>query len=264
MRFRSLTAAMIAAMALTLLGAPGSRAAAQSGAPDPRSLQLTREQLEQTLAEYERAATSPGYSSSLREQAEQEAALIRQRLEQGDFQVGDRIVLIVRGEQRLSDTLTVEPGPRVTPADIDPIPLAGVLRSELQPYLQEVIARYVRDPIVEARSLIRLGVMGQVGRQGFYVLPASMLLENAIMAAGGPAPNADLDELRIERGPDVVWEGAALADALVQGRTLDQLSLRAGDRIIVPEEGGFLAGLGVLRTILLTIPPLILLGVQVF
>lgn len=240
-----------------------SPALAQSPA-DPRGLQMSRDQLEQALREYEEAAAAEGYSRGLREQAEREAELIRRRLSEGDFQVGDRIVMLVRGEPRLSDTLTVEPGPVIAPADIEPIPLSGVLRSELQTHLQEQIARYVREPVVEAQALIRLAVMGQVGRQGFYVLPASMLVEDALMAAGGPAPKADLEKMRIERGTRVVWEGPALADALVQGRTLDQLSLRAGDRIVVPEEPTpFFSG-GVLRTLLVTLPPLAFLIVRLF
>ncbi|HKV76471.1 MAG TPA: hypothetical protein VJN95_18270, partial [Gemmatimonadales bacterium] len=38
-----------------------------------------------------------------------EAVALRNRLDQGDFQVGDRVVIHVRGDTALSDTFTVTP-----------------------------------------------------------------------------------------------------------------------------------------------------------
>lgn len=229
---------------------------------DARGLEMTRAQLEQILADYETAATSPGYSSSLRARAQREADLVRARLRDGDFQVGDRIVLRVRGEPQLSDTLTVEPGQTVTLREIGQIPLAGVLRSELQAHMTEQISRFVREPHVTTESLIRIAILGSVGRPGFFVLPASMLLDDALMAAGGPGGNAKLDDMEIRRGDTVVWEGRELQQAMIEGRTLDQLNLRAGDRIDVPQEkGGFFGG--ALRTALFVLPPLVALLTQV-
>jgi hypothetical protein len=40
--------------------------------------------------------------------------------------------------------------------------------------------------------------------------------------------------MHIERGGLVLWEGEELQTVLADGRTLDQLNLRAGDQIIVP------------------------------
>ena len=53
------------------------------------------------------------------------------------------------------------------------IALAGsafLLRAELTDHLREQIARYVREPNVRAQSLLRITVMGQVGRSGFFVV----------------------------------------------------------------------------------------------
>lgn len=245
----------IAMIALLLLASP-------LAAQDPmeaRALEMTREQLQAVLERYEEAAGSTGYSRGIREQARREADLIRSRLSDGDFQVGDRIVLRVRGGQFISDTLVVEPGRVIRVTDIGEIPLSGVLRSELQEHLGTELARYIREPQVEAQSLIRVAIMGDVNRPGFMVLPASMLLEDALMAAGGPSREADLDDLRIERGGERIWSGAALQEALVEGRTLDQLNLRAGDRIEVPRQNpGFFRD-GIMRTLLFTLPPVILL-----
>lgn len=233
----------------------------------PHGLQMTRSDLEALVDRYEISAASTGYSSELRQRARAEADLVRRRLAEGDFQVGDRIVLFVQGEQRWSDTLMVEPGRAVSLQEIGAISLQGILRSELEPHLHAELSRHVRDPVVRAESLIRLAVIGEVGRPGFTVLPASMLFEDALMAVGGPTRNADLDRLRIERSDRILWEKDELRDALVEGRTLDQLSLRAGDRIVIPaERRGFFAGgpVVVLRSLTLVLPPLIYLATRVF
>jgi protein involved in polysaccharide export with SLBB domain len=229
---------------------------------DPRGTELGRAELEELLDRLETAASSPGYSGRIREQAAREAAVVRTRLQEGDFQVGDRVILQVLGE--FADTVAVEPGRVITLPGMGPIPLAGVLRSELEEHLTRELATYLRDPVVEASSLIRIAVLGRVGQQGFYTMPASLLVEEALMLAGGPAPEADLDEAEILRGDRVIWEDDALQRAIVEGRTLDQLSLRAGDRIMIPvRQRGIFEG-GLLRTLLVVVPPLTYTLLRIF
>ena len=56
------------------------------------------------------------------------------------------------------------------------------------------------------------------------------------MAAGGLTPDAKVPDLRIERSGDRLWEGDALRQAITDGRTLDEMNLRAGDQVIVPSQ----------------------------
>jgi hypothetical protein len=67
-------------------------------------------------------------------------------------------------------------------------------------------------------------------------MPTERLVTDALMVAGGPSGNADLKEIKIERGDRPIWRGQPLQDAITEGRTLDQLSVRAGDRIVVPAQ----------------------------
>src|SRR5438105_3922021 len=60
------------------------------------------------------------------------AALIRARLENGDFQAGDRIFIRVEGDSILTDTVTVVEGLQLPIRGLGSIPLHGVLRSELK------------------------------------------------------------------------------------------------------------------------------------
>ena len=202
---------------------------------DPRGLQATRAELEEMLEQLEETARSSAYSSTLRDHARAEAEIIRNRLEEGDIRVGDRIMLRVEREQ-FPDDLMVVAGRKVILPQIGEIPLDGVLRSELQEHMREHIGRYIRDPVVHARSLIRVQVRGAVRNPGYFMAPSDLLLEDAIMLAGGPAGNARTDRLRIERGRNPIWQGERLQAAMLEGRTLDQLSIRAGDDIVVPAD----------------------------
>lgn len=244
-----------------MMSALAAEASAQT-TTDVRGLHMKRSELEAALASYEQAASASGYSGEMRARARREAELIRARLRDGDFQVGDRIILRIEGEDQIPDTVVVEPQQVISLPQIGNISLAGVLRSELQDHITTELSRYIREPRVTADALIRLGILGAVSRPGFFVLPSSLLMEDALMMAGGPSQNAELDKVRVERGDDTVWEDDDLQEAMLAGRTLDQLSLRAGDRIIVPEESGSI--LTQLRSFVYVVPPLIYLATRIF
>jgi protein involved in polysaccharide export with SLBB domain len=185
----------------------------------------TRQQLESALVQFERSGSRP------------EAALIRSRLERGDFQLGDRIFLRVDGEAQLSDTFTVGPGPALGLPQIGTVPLNGLLRSELLGRLGTYLARYLRDPVVQVRPLIRILIEGEVARPGFYAVPPELPLVDAIGAAGGMTARAKANAIRVERGSSQIWGGDLLREALARGYSLDQLNLGAGDRLFVPTRG---------------------------
>ena len=175
----------------------------------------------------------------------------------GDFRVGDRIILSVRGDSALSDTFTVYPGRMLKLPTLPEVSLQGVLRAELQDYLTRHIARFVKDPVVEARSLIRLGVLGEADRPGYYFVPTDGLVTDAIMLAGGPSREADATKTTVRRGTTVLWRREQLREAIVEGTTIDQLGLRSGDEIVIGRRRGgwegFLRTTGYLSGIALSI-----------
>lgn len=201
---------------------------------------MSRTELEGLFDRFDRAANSTAYSDFLRDQSRFEAELVENRLREGDFQVGDRILLRVQGEQTLTDTFTVSEGRLLTLQDIGNVELAGVLRAELEQYLSDHLARFIRTPRVMARSLIPVTIVGGVANPGFYTVPSQLKVDDALMIAGGPTALAQLDRLRIERGGRRIWEGAPLQQAIVDGRTLDQLNIRGGDQIHLPAAGAAL------------------------
>jgi hypothetical protein len=238
--------------------------AAGQDSPFPSSdgLQASRQDLTDLLLELEQAASSGDRDT--REQAEARAARVRQRLAHGDFQAGDRITLEVRGDARLTGDYVVDPGPTIVLPDIGDVSLAGVLRSELQDHLRQELSRYLHSPSVRARSMIRLGIIGEVGSPGFFAIPASAILEDAVMTAGGPTRQADLNKIRIERSGQTVWKDRPLQEAMLEARTLDQLNLQAGDRIVVPSRGTRILSWTGITTIIGTVGTLAYLYTRIF
>lgn len=242
---------------LLVLALAGSAAAVQAQTEqqwDAKTADLTRSELQALLGRLDDAAKSPGYSLPIRQRASAEAEFVRTRLASGDFRVGDRVYLEVQGDQSLRDTLTVREGPLLAIPRIGDVSLKGVLRSELQDYLSTQFARYIRDVTVHGSVLMRLTVQGRVARQGYYTVPASGSVEDAVMAAGGPTSDANLEGMQIWRDKRVLLEGPALQQAITAGRTLNQLDLRSGDRIIVPSQQSSVFSLAAVRSVLVVLP----------
>jgi SLBB domain len=202
---------------------------AQSGAGGERPQNFeTRAQLEAQLKDAEA------------KQRQSETYLIHYRLDRGDFQDGDRIVLrIARGPATVSDTLTVRAGRVLQIPQVGDISLAGVLRSELVPTLSSQLSKYLRDPVVEAVPLVRIAITGNVARPGFYYAAADIPLSDVLMSAGGVTPVADLERVSVRRFGEVVISEDNIGAALRAGMSMDFLQMQAGDEISVGGEQHF-------------------------
>ena len=167
-----------------------------------------------------------------------EAWMLRNRLEKGDFQEGDRVVVEYHSTAVAQpvETVTVRAGQIVQFLRLEDLKLAGVLRSELTARVVEHLAKYLKDPEAQTIPLLRVAVFGSVGRPGYFYSPADGVINDVLMRAGGPAPDADMKGIIVRRGPDIIWSDEAMQTALIDGLSLDRLNLRAGDEIYVPPE----------------------------
>lgn len=225
------TVALLTGFGTALLG---------QGNPDARRAQTTRAELEALLA---RSGNALDPADRL---------MLQQRLTDGDFQVGDRIALTVLQDPTLTDTFTVKEGRTITLPNIPDISLHGVLRSEVQDYLSAEIGKYLRDPTVEAVAMIRVAILGAVGRPGYYALPAQTLLSDVIMTAGGPTSTADTKKITVRRQSDEILNRDETQAALTYGTTLDRLNIQGGDEIRVGDKSNFLTsaqGLALIITV---------------
>jgi protein involved in polysaccharide export with SLBB domain len=204
-------------------------------ASESQHAEATRAQL-QALAVTTDQEAAANTDPALRAQKQMQAATIRTRLRDGDFDVGDRVFLTIHTDTMVNDTVVVRAGRMIRLPNLPDISLQGVLRSELQDYLTTQLTRYIKRPEVQTTSLVRVAVMGAVSKPGFYQLPADIALADAIMIAGGPTGNADVDRTQVKRGNDVVYSSTLLGQEVAKGATLDQLNIRPGDQILIGEK----------------------------
>lgn len=152
----------------------------------------------------------------------------------GELRTGDRIVLTVEDEEALTDTFTVRTGPAIDLPVIGAVQLVGVKREGVQAHLTTEIGKYIKNPSVRAQTLVRVAVLGEVTRAGYFALPADALLSDVINEAGGPTGEAEMKKIQLSRRGKVVQEGSRLRNAIAAGRTLDEMGMQAGDEIIIP------------------------------
>jgi protein involved in polysaccharide export with SLBB domain len=203
-----------------LLVAVATSAAAQDlNAPHPLA---TRAQLEQQLA----ALPQDQKNGAV-------AMVIKQRLQNGDFSPGDRIQLVVVGDTAFSKTFSVRPDTTIELPNVNPISLHGVLRSELDSYLNQQLRKYMTNPEVEARSLIRVAVVGEVKNAGFYDLPPESAASEVIVAAGGLSGAGDPQKTVIKRLDKVLYDKYQVRQFFVNGASLDEMGVRTGDQFNV-------------------------------
>ena len=250
---------------LLLLASGGSTLRAQTPeVVDVRRAQASRKDLEAALVALDQVAASAGYSSRLRKANQAEGQMVRLRLVDGDFQVGDQIDLAVVGEPTLTGRFTVLADRTLALPSLPPIPMKGVLRSEASGYLTKEVGRFVRQPQVQVQAAyIRLAILGAVGRPGYYSMAADLAISDAIMAAGGPVPGANLDKTVVRRGEREAVGREQVRAAVSGGQSLDQLNLHGGDELVVggsvrPGAGG--GALGPIQFVLGVALPLIFLA----
>jgi len=165
-----------------------------------------------------------------------EARMLRYRLHTGDFQGGDRIVVVLESNPAATDTMQVQTGKVLQFPKMSEVSLNGVLRSELNETLRRHLSKYLTNPNVRAIPLLPVAVVGNVRTPGFFYAPADFLLRDLIARAGGPAPEADMSKTEVRRGGQTIWNVQAVRVAFTEGMSLDRLHLRAGDEVYVPAQ----------------------------
>jgi hypothetical protein len=214
-------------ISLSVLGAANAAPLRAQTATTAQSSYETRTQLEAKIREAENAKRTS------------EASLLRSRLTRGDFQEGDRIVVVLESNPTATDTMQVRAGKVLQFAKMSDVSLEGVLRSELTDTLRRHLAKYLTNPNVRATPLLPLAVLGNVRNPGFMYAPADYLLRDLIMRAGGPDPNADVSKTVVRRDGKTIWDVKDVRAAFSDGLSLDRLHLHAGDEIFVPERRRF-------------------------
>jgi protein involved in polysaccharide export with SLBB domain len=167
------------------------------------------------------------------------AAAIRQRLRDGDLHVGDRVVVTIVSDAVHRDTVVVRSERTLELPGLAVIPVAGVLRSELQERVSSEVLKYIKAQQVEVTPLMRVGILGAVARPGYFAFASDIPITDAIMGAGGPTGTADMRRSVVRRQNQQYRSAAETGNAISTGMTLDQFGLSPGDELVVGQRREF-------------------------
>lgn len=142
---------------------------------------------------------------------------------------GDRLRIVVYGQEGLTNTYTVDAGGSIT------MPLIGAVRARgLTPagLAAAVTSRlkngYLREPFVaaEVEAYRPFFILGEVAAPGQYPYVPNMTIESAVAIAGGFTPRAQRGSIKLTRVGET-----GTAQAVVPPGTL----LKPGDTVVVAE-----------------------------
>ncbi len=119
---------------------------------------------------------------------------------------GDRIRVIVWGEDNLDLGLRVRPDGFVTLPMIHDVRAAGLTPEDLARIIADRLSAYIKQPdvavIVEEATAIEISVLGEVNAQGTYRFYQQPTLLQVLAAAGGLTPVARGKVVIIRHSPD--------------------------------------------------------------
>ncbi len=164
------------------------------------------------------------------------------------LRAGDELVLRVWPDTTLSGRYRVETDGSAY------LPLLGeveVIGRPLEELRSELISRYgeiMQTPVVVVVPRFRVSVLGAVRSPGLYFMEPPATLIDAVSMAGGFAPLAQAEAIRLVRDEDVF--GVDAETALRQGGSTASVTLQSGDRIVVPAGGPGVSAFQVIQTVL--------------
>jgi polysaccharide export outer membrane protein len=153
---------------------------------------------------------------------------------------GDSLNINIWKEPTLSGTVKVRPDGFITLPLINEVQVVGLTTAELRKTLEEKYREFTVNPFVTVRveGIVSSEVflVGQVSKSGAFPLNGNETLLQLLTRAGGLAMFADRSNVRVvRREADKITEYIVDYDGLIRGDLRQDILLRPGDRIIVPE-----------------------------
>jgi len=138
---------------------------------------------------------------------------------------GDRLRVVVFGQDGISNTYMVDAGGNVSLALIGSVPARGLTTQQLGARIAERLKQgYVREPhvTVEVETYRPFFILGEVTTPGQYPYVADMTVEKAIAIAGGFAPRAYKQTVELTRnaGGEQIKSDVPLSYPLRPGDTV--------------------------------------------
>jgi polysaccharide export outer membrane protein len=142
---------------------------------------------------------------------------------------GDRLRVVVFGQEGLSNSYAVDPSGKITMPLIGAVPARGLTTVEVSQSIAAKLQQgYVREPhvAVEVEAYRPFFVLGEVTTPGQFPYVPNLTVEGAVAIAGGFSPRA-------LRGPVEVHHPGD--DGIAVGAVPLNFPVRPGDTIVVAE-----------------------------
>ena len=156
---------------------------------------------------------------------------------------GDTLQVFVWRNPELTTSVPVRPDGKISTPLVEDMIAVGKTPSQLARDIEAVLAEYIRQPQVNiivstaVSTFSQVKVIGQVTNPQAIPYREGMTVMDAVLAVGGLGPYAAGNRTKLVRS-----EGGAqkerrikLSDLLNKGDLSQNLSLRPGDVIVVPE-----------------------------
>ena len=151
----------------------------------------------------------------------------------------DNLQITVWREPSLSGVLPVRPDGMISLVLIGDLKAAGKTPTELSGDIRQQLKKYIQDPsvtvAVTAVNSQRIFMVGEVGHVGPISMSPGMTPLQAISAAGGPSPYANLKRIYILRGLGAKQQKIPFNyKQALKGDNRQDITLQPGDTIVVP------------------------------
>jgi polysaccharide biosynthesis/export protein len=140
---------------------------------------------------YAMAATPVGYAS---------ASVPASRNATYQLDAGDKLRVVVYGQEGLTNTYAIDAGGSITMPLIGAVPARGRTPARLASEISAKLRNgYIRDPsvAVEIESYRPFFILGEVAAPGQYPYVPNMSVESAVAIAGGFTPRARRDQVTL-------------------------------------------------------------------
>ncbi len=154
----------------------------------------------------------------------------------------DTVNIVVWRNPELSGTVSVRPDGRISTPLAQDIPALGRNPAELARDLEQILSKYIRDPVVTvivtnfAGSNEQIRIIGEAAKPQAVPYRQNMTLLDVIILAGGLTDFADGNKAVLVRGAEKGKQySVRLGDLVRRGDISANVEVRPGDVLIIPQ-----------------------------
>lgn len=142
---------------------------------------------------------------------------------------GDQVRILVWRNTELSGDFTVAANGTLVHPLYREVQVTGMTMAAVEDRLRTFLTRYTTNPQFVISPLVKIIVAGAVRSPNLFSVPPETTVAQAIVLAGGPTTEAQLNHIRLLRDRQEISVDLSRADSQAAS-----LQIRSGDQIFIP------------------------------